>query len=196
MGSVKYRRDDPGNKLAASGQMLAFMEHMRRLERLFEPWVAPLMRQRRMCQMILLSFVLLAGGQLLDLRLWFCPFAELTGLPCPGCGLTRATLALGTGDWHASLRYHPFAAFFILVGCFAVIGAVAPTERVEKLALAVESFERRTRLPVIFLMLLVGFSLLRMLGFWYHPSNTVQTAPFWRSIIYNRASTNTSHTAQ
>jgi hypothetical protein len=36
-----------------------------------------------------------------------CPFAALTGIPCPGCGLGRATLALAHGDVHAALRLHP-----------------------------------------------------------------------------------------
>lgn len=38
-----------------------------------------------------------------------CPFAVLTGQPCPGCGLTRATLALLRGDVAGSLHFHPLA---------------------------------------------------------------------------------------
>jgi hypothetical protein len=38
-----------------------------------------------------------------------CPFALVTGQPCPGCGLTRATLALLRGDLAASLHFHPLA---------------------------------------------------------------------------------------
>lgn len=37
----------------------------------------------------------------------FCPFRNLTGLSCPGCGMTRACTALVRGDlWH-SLHFHP-----------------------------------------------------------------------------------------
>lgn len=36
-----------------------------------------------------------------------CPTAFFFGVPCPGCGLTRATLALLHGDLHAALRFHP-----------------------------------------------------------------------------------------
>ena len=37
----------------------------------------------------------------------FCPLALFAGIPCPGCGLTRATLALLHGDVHTALRFHP-----------------------------------------------------------------------------------------
>src|SRR4051794_22012477 len=39
-----------------------------------------------------------------------CPFKVLTGLPCPGCGLTRSTVALLHGDLSTSLYFHPLGA--------------------------------------------------------------------------------------
>lgn len=36
-----------------------------------------------------------------------CPFALLTGLGCPGCGLTRAAAALVRGDLMAAWDFHP-----------------------------------------------------------------------------------------
>lgn len=38
-----------------------------------------------------------------------CILLRVTGYPCPGCGFTRAALALLRGDLAASLRYHPLA---------------------------------------------------------------------------------------
>ncbi len=36
-----------------------------------------------------------------------CLFHQLTGLPCPTCGATRATLAFAQGDWLAALQWNP-----------------------------------------------------------------------------------------
>jgi hypothetical protein len=36
-----------------------------------------------------------------------CPFAQLTGIACPGCGMTRAASYLIHGDLATALHYHP-----------------------------------------------------------------------------------------
>lgn len=36
-----------------------------------------------------------------------CPFYVVTGLPCPGCGLTRSFVCIGHGEWRQSLHWHP-----------------------------------------------------------------------------------------
>ncbi len=61
-----------------------------------------------------------------------CPWRAATGSWCPGCGLTRAVLALGRADWSTATRYHPWvwllaAQFpvFAVVRMFAMSGGVA-----------------------------------------------------------------------
>jgi hypothetical protein len=44
---------------------------------------------------------------LIALRVPLCPVAALFGMPCPGCGLGRATLALAHGDVRGALAFHP-----------------------------------------------------------------------------------------
>lgn len=40
-----------------------------------------------------------------------CVFKRVTGIPCAGCGLTRAFVQLGHGELHAALAFHPLAPF-------------------------------------------------------------------------------------
>ncbi len=44
-----------------------------------------------------------------------CPFAILTGFPCPACGMTRAVLLFFTGDPMRSLALHPLAMIWLLL---------------------------------------------------------------------------------
>lgn len=48
-----------------------------------------------------------------------CPFYLLTGLPCPGCGLTRAFVCLGHGRLTESLHWHPLG--WLAWGLLAVL---------------------------------------------------------------------------
>lgn len=43
-----------------------------------------------------------------------CIFHSLTDLTCPGCGMTRACLALAQGKFGVAWSYHPFS--FLIVG--------------------------------------------------------------------------------
>ena len=42
-----------------------------------------------------------------------CPIRHFLHIPCPGCGITRAYLALLSLDWKAAFRYHPL--FFMVL---------------------------------------------------------------------------------
>jgi len=46
-----------------------------------------------------------------------CPLLAATGVPCPGCGTTRALEAVLAGDWSAAVQWNPLA-------CLALAGVV------------------------------------------------------------------------
>lgn len=52
------------------------------------------------------------------LAVWRCPLAGLLGVPCPGCGLTRAALALAVGDLAGAVEMHPLSPALIPFGAW------------------------------------------------------------------------------
>lgn len=55
------------------------------------------------------SWPLLLAPLIVWLGLPLCPSRSLFGVPCPGCGLTRATLAMLVLDWPRMVAMHPLA---------------------------------------------------------------------------------------
>ena len=49
-----------------------------------------------------------------------CPFALIFHAPCPGCGLTRAALAMLTGDFRSAAMLHPLCFVLVPLVAFAV----------------------------------------------------------------------------
>jgi hypothetical protein len=58
-----------------------------------------------------------------------CPFRRLTGLPCPGCGMTRAFAHLAKGEWSAAVRDHPLAPFLAAELCIGWVSWSLPAAR-------------------------------------------------------------------
>jgi len=48
-----------------------------------------------------------------------CWFRFLTGLPCPGCGLTRSVFAIGGGNFAAAWQSNPFG--YVVYGVLVVL---------------------------------------------------------------------------
>lgn len=81
---------------------------------------------------LLWAFALLLPGAYIALAIFAgdqtpCGFANLTGWPCPGCGMTRALQALMRGDLAAAHRQHPLV--LLLLGEGLVVGVMLATRR-------------------------------------------------------------------
>lgn len=109
-----------------------------------------------------------------------CPTAGLFGVPCPGCGLTRATLAALQGDFAGALHHHPlvFLVAPVYIGVVVALGVSyvrggskgAPSRKVDR-AVSV--------LAIAMFGLLFGVWLARFFGAFGGPVQVV-TFGTWR----------------
>jgi hypothetical protein len=59
-----------------------------------------------------------------DDGLTICPVALLTGVACPGCGMSRAIAWMMRGDLERSLAYHPLAPLVVIIVVIGVVWAI------------------------------------------------------------------------
>lgn len=108
------------------------------------------------------SLVLPLGGLGVDV----CVVHRVSGLPCPGCGLTRAFIAVAHGDLSSAVALNPFV--LVLFPLFVAVAAVwlAPSAGRAR----VEAWLRRRRAAVgrvyrIGVLAFVGFGAARFAWF-------------------------------
>lgn len=65
------------------------------------PWVVPAMAMAGL-------FAAAATGPMSS-EIGLCPYRNLFGVSCPGCGLSRGSAALLQGDVGSALAFHPLA---------------------------------------------------------------------------------------
>lgn len=135
------------------------------LPRFSTPVLAQVLERRAVG--LVIGAAALAHLVLLGLALpsWPCPIRDTVGLPCPGCGLSRALTALLHGDWRASLVQHAFAPV-LLTGLVLVTGMALLPEATRRQGIsAVARFERRTGLTALLLVGLMAYWLTRLVFF-------------------------------
>jgi len=125
--------------------------------------ISPLLRDRKFALVVAGT----AGVQIalvsLSLPGWVCPFFRVTGIPCPGCGLTRAVILLLKGDVQGSLRFHAFAPILLLTAVSLILFLVLPRSITQPTIAKVELLEQRTGFTVIILVGLILYWLARLL---------------------------------
>jgi hypothetical protein len=97
--------------------------------------------------------------------------AEVFGVPCPGCGMTRAILLLLRGEVAASLHMHPLAVPSGLASLLFMFATVWTTASLgTPIALWGTRFGRASVATFAAVQLaILGLWVARMLGFWGGP---------------------------
>jgi Protein of unknown function (DUF2752) len=126
------------------------------------PTVFPVLRDRKLSLILLGTGVLLIALFAAGVPLWPCPLLHIAGIPCPGCGLTRATYFLLRGDVRTSLTYHAFAPFALIgLGILGSTGLLPKNARepwIDKLV----ALEERSGVVLILLVALILYWLARL----------------------------------
>jgi hypothetical protein len=130
---------------------------------IFKPILGTILRDRRLASII-------CGAASLQLLLawfglpgWTCPLFHTFGIPCPGCGMTRATLFLVRGDWKHALTMHVYAPIILIGLIMIAVCTVAPRNHADKIIVRTEAIERYTGISFILLGGLIVYWLARLL---------------------------------
>ncbi|HEX8150089.1 MAG TPA: DUF2752 domain-containing protein [Pyrinomonadaceae bacterium] len=125
--------------------------------------LASLLRDRR----VSLGVAALAAVQVFGVAAgvggWPCPVKGALGIPCPGCGLTRATVALLRGEFAAAFAAHAFAPVLLLGLAALAVAALLPAGRREAFAGLVGRVERRTKVSYVLAAALLLYWSVRLL---------------------------------
>jgi hypothetical protein len=93
-----------------------------------------------------------------------CPSRGLLGVPCPGCGLTRATFAMLRLDLAGMLRFHPLAPIMAPLFAFTLLR----TSLVRARILRPDQWDLMRKIPTwllaSLLVAMLGLFIARLLG--------------------------------
>src|SRR5690606_19699655 len=101
-----------------------------------------MLRHRATAVLISLAVVIQLALTWMHLPGWECPALAGLGQPCPGCGLSRASLAMFAFDFDHMWSLHAFAPLSAVVVLLFAAAAVLPRGGVSVLADRVEHLER------------------------------------------------------
>ncbi|MEA5420936.1 DUF2752 domain-containing protein [Spirulina sp. CCNP1310] len=86
----------------------------------------------------------------------FCPILEFTGIPCPGCGMTRSFLALAQGDLEGAIAFHLFGPLvFAACAGFALHIAIELYTQQEIRYPGLNQWLRKKRVPLLTFLVVI-----------------------------------------
>lgn len=123
-------------------------------------------RSSRARRVLFVALGVAAFAGIVFFQIPICPTATFLGIPCPGCGLTRATLELAHGHLGAAVALHPLSP--VLSPLFAWLTAKAAIDYVRGSAAKSGDDAKRARwtarLGAALLIALLGVWVLRFFG--------------------------------
>lgn len=81
-----------------------------------------------------------------------CLWNEMTGLYCPGCGITRMLIAMIQLDFYQAFRYNPFLFLLIIFGIVYILYSLFKFKKIERI---------NSKLLFVILIITILFGVLR-----------------------------------
>lgn len=93
-----------------------------------------------------------------------CPFRAFTGLPCPGCGMTRAFCALGHGELLRAIHFNAVSPLLYVAFFIVWVGAVATVFNLYGLRSAVMRLRPNRAISTTLFALMLVWWVVRLIG--------------------------------
>ena len=91
-----------------------------------------------------------------------CPFRAVTGLPCPGCGMTRAFCAIGHGDFAGAFGFNVLAPFVFAAALLLWAHALATLLKLDSVRGALERLRPTPRATRVMLAVTLVWWVVRL----------------------------------
>ena len=123
-----------------------------------------LLRERAVGFWLLGFAVIYLSLSLFEVSVWRCAWKLVTGLRCPGCGLTTGCKAFLRGDFVESFTRNWFAPLVVIgLFLFAIVIALPKTIRMRVIE-RLERLEGRFRVVLLFFVIMVVQTIARSQG--------------------------------
>lgn len=121
-------------------------------------------------------FIFLSQHKNIENEQSFCPFKMLTGLPCPGCGITKSIVFFYDGDLIKSFSYHLFGPI-LLVFCFYYLMKLSAELYYKKVFF--ENWNTK-KIAYIFAAILIVYHVIRLVLYFQNNTwNSILKASIW-----------------
>lgn len=130
---------------------------------------APMLRERAICAGLFGAAIILVTANMLGQSLWLCSFHELTGKPCPACGLTRGMSSLMRGEAARAVHWNAFTPLFAFAAAVMLVTNLLPNAARDRVVAWVDRVERRTGITWIVLAVFIGYGVWRMFAYPHWP---------------------------
>ena len=96
--------------------------------------------------------------------LWYCPVRTVTGIRCPGCGMSNAMVHLIHGNVLNALKEHLFAPVILIGLIFLLIVSCLPAKLHRNVVAHISTFEAETGIGPLIMLALLLYWIIRLIS--------------------------------